>query len=174
MQQVRYFQNKLDTRVRGFDFVGTYKLGWGGGNETDFSLAVNYNEQHLKSNPTGFYTPAQVIEFEEGTPNWRGNASITNRIGDFSLMTRGTYYGSWKRLDGATNFLPRKAVVLVDVEASYDFTEQFGLAVGARNLFDKYPPGRGPGLAANGIIYDNHSVFGVSGGYYYLSGRLNF
>ncbi len=174
VQQVRYFQNKLDTRVRGVDFVGTYKLGWGGGNETDFSLAVNYNEQHLKSDPTGFYTPAQVIEFEEGTPNWRGNASITNRIGDFSLMTRGTYYGAWKRLSGAADFLPRKAVVLFDVEASYDFTEQFGLAVGARNLFDKYPPGRGPGLAANGIIYDNHSVFGVSGGYYYLSGRLNF
>ena len=42
-------------------------------------------------------------------------------------MTRGTYYGAWKRLSGAADFLPRKAVVLFDVEASYDFTEQFGL-----------------------------------------------
>lgn len=136
VQQVRYFQNKLDTRVRGFDVVGTYTFDWAGSNKTDISLAVNYNEQKLKSNPQGFYTVAQVIEFEEGTPNWRGNGSITNKIGDFTLMTRGTYYGSWKRLDGAANFLPRKAVVLWDVEASYDFTEQFGLAVGARNLFD--------------------------------------
>ncbi|MFC3710972.1 TonB-dependent receptor plug domain-containing protein [Sphingoaurantiacus capsulatus] len=174
VQQVRYFQNKLDTRVRGFDFVTTYGFEWGGGNKTDLSLALNYNEQHLKSNPQGFYTVAQVIEFEEGTPNWRGNASVTNKIGDFNLMVRGTYYGSWKRLDGAANFLPRKAVVIWDAEIGYDVSEQFGLAVGARNVFDKYPPGRGPGLAANGIVLDNHSVFGLSGGYYYLSGKLRF
>jgi iron complex outermembrane receptor protein len=174
VQQVRYFQNKLDTRVRGVDFVGTYSLEWGGNNQTDISLAVNYNEQHLKSDPTGFYTPAQVIEFEEGTPNWRGNATITNRFGDFSLMTRATYYGAWKRLSGVSDFLPRDAVVLFDAEASYDFTEQFSLAVGGRNLLDKYPPGRGPALAASGIIYDNHSVFGLSGGYYYLSGKFRF
>ena len=174
VQQVRFFQNKLDTRVRGFDFVGTYRFGWGGGNETDLSLAVNYNEQHLKSDPTGFYTVAQVIEFEEGTPNWRGNASITNRIGDFSLMTRATYYGAWKRLSGAANFLPRDPAVLIDAEISYNVSERFDVSVGARNLFDKYPPGRGPALAANGIIYDNHSVFGLSGGYYYLTGKYRF
>lgn len=174
VQQVRFFQNKLDTRVRGFDFVGTYRFGWGAGNETDLSLAVNYNEQHLKSDPTGFYTPAQVIEFEEGTPNWRGNVSMTNRIGDFSLMTRATYYGAWKRLNGLANFLPRDPAVLVDAEITYNLSEQFDVSVGARNLFDKYPPGRGPALAANGIIYDNHSVFGLSGGYYYLTGKYRF
>jgi len=174
VQQVRFFQNKLDTRVHGFDLVGTYNLRWGGGKATDFSLAINYNEQKLKSDPTGFYTPAQVIEFERGTPNWRGTASIVNRIGDFSLMTRATYYGAWRRLDGATNFLPRDPVVLFDAEITYNLTENFDVSVGARNLFDVYPPGRGPGLAANGIIYDNHSVFGTSGGYYYATAKFRF
>lgn len=173
VQQVRYFQNKLNTRVRGFDIVSTYGFGWGNRNRTDLSLAVNYNEQHLRTDPSSFFGPSTVIEFERGIPRWRGTASATHDIGDFSLMTRAIYYGAWKRRDGAT-FLPREAEVLFDAEVTYSGFENFDLSIGARNIFNKFPPDRGPGLRRVGLIYDNHSVFGVSGGFYYLNGKFKF
>ncbi|TXC73767.1 TonB-dependent receptor [Sphingorhabdus soli] len=173
VQQVRYFQNKLNTRVRGFDIVSTYRFDWGNRNSTNLSLAVNYNEQKLRTDPTAFFGAGTIIEFERGLPRWRGNLTATNTFGDFSLMTRANYYGSWKRRNG-NDFLQRDPAVLFDAEITYSGIDNIDLSVGARNLFNKFPPDRGPGLKAVGLIYDNHSVFGVSGGFYYLNAKLKF
>lgn len=174
VQTVRFFQNRLDTRVRGFDLVGSYRLDWNDGQSTLFSLATNYNEQILRSDPSGIFSPAKVQEFERGTPRWRSNATLTHTVGDFEVMGRAVYYGTWRRLDGATNFLPRDAEILYDAELRYRGFENFTVTLGGRNLGNTYPPGRGPGLDAFGMIYDNHSVFGTSGGYYYLSLGYDF
>lgn len=173
VQQVRYFQNRLDTRVSGFDFVSTYAHDWGAAGETDFSLAVNHNKQELRSDPTGVYSGAQVIEFEEGTPGWRGSFSATHHIGQFDLMLRGIYYGEWKRLNGAS-FLDRDAEILWDAEVTYRLSDNTQFAVGGRNITDVLPPGRGPGPAASGIIYDNHNPYGLSGSYFYVNVRQRF
>ena len=173
VQQVRFFQNKLNTRVRGFDVVSTYGFDWGNANKTDLSLAVNYNEQHLRTDPSSFFAPSTVIEFERGLPRWRGTASATHSIGDFSLMTRAIYYGAWQRRDGAS-FLDRDPAVLFDAEITYSGFDNLDLSLGARNLFNKFPPDRGAGLKRVGLIYDNHSVFGVSGGFYYLNAKYKF
>lgn len=173
VEQVRFFQNKLDTRVKGFDFVSTYGFDWGRDGATNFSLAVNYNEQHLRTDPTSFFGPGTVIEFERGLPRWRGNLTVNNEIGDFNLMTRANYYGSWKRRAG-NDFLEREPAVLFDAEITYSGIENVDLSIGARNVFNKFPPDRGEGLKRVGLIYDNHSVFGVSGGFYYLNAKLDF
>lgn len=173
IQQVRYFQNEMDTRVRGFDLVSTYRHRWSPIASTDFSLAVNYNEQHLRGSPPPGFSPAIVTEFERGTPRWRGNFSTTTKVGDVALMARATHYGAWRRLDGAS-FLPRKAVTLFDAELTYSGIRNVDLSIGARNLFNIFPPGRGPARARTGLIYDNHSVFGVAGGFYYVNAKFNF
>ena len=173
VQQVRFFQNRLDTRVRGFDLISTYGFDWGATSRTSFSLAVNYNEQKLRTDPTQFFGAGTVIEFEEGLPRWRGNLTVNNEIGDFELMARANYYGSWKRRNG-TDFLQRDPAVLFDLELTYSGIDAVDLSVGARNLFNKFPPDRGEALKAVGLIYDNHSVFGVSGGFYYLNARFSF
>lgn len=174
VQTVRYFQNRLDTRVRGFDLVASYLFDWNNGQTTNLSLATNYNEQALRSDPAGIFSPAKVQEFERGTPRWRSNVTLTHTVADFELMGRAVYYGSWRRLDGATNFLPREAEVLYDAEVRYRGFENVTVTLGGRNLGNTYPPGRGPGLDAFGMIYDNHSVFGTSGGYYYLGLSYDF
>jgi len=174
VQTVRFFQNRLDTRVRGFDLVTSYLFDWNNGQTTNFSLATNYNEQALRSDPAGIFSPAKVEEFERGTPRWRSNITLTHSVADFELMGRAVYYGSWRRLDGATNFLPREAEVLYDAEIRYRGFENVTVTLGGRNLGNTYPPGRGPGLDAFGMIYDNHSVFGTSGGYYYLGLGYDF
>ena len=173
IEDVRYFQNEMNTRVRGFDFVSTYRLNWSDMASTDFSLAVNYNEQQLRGAPPVGFTSAIVTEFERGTPRWRGNFSATTKVGDFALMARANHFGAWRRLDGAT-FLPRKAVTLFDAEVSYTGVQNVELSVGARNLFNIFPPGRGAARARSGLIYDNHSVFGVAGGFYYLNAKYKF
>jgi iron complex outermembrane receptor protein len=173
IEQVRYFQNEMNTRVRGFDLVSTYRQPWSDNASTDFSLAVNYNEQHLRGAPPPGFSPAIVTEFERGTPRWRGNFSTTTKVGDFALMGRATHYGSWRRLDGA-GFLPRKAVTLFDAEVTYSGIENIDLSVGARNLFNIFPPDRGAARARAGLIYDNHSVFGVAGGFYYVNAKMKF
>ncbi|KPP82869.1 MAG: TonB-dependent receptor [Oceanicaulis sp. HLUCCA04] len=174
VQTVRFFQNRLDTRVRGFDLVTSYLFDWNNGQTTNFSLATNYNEQALRSDPAGIFSPAKVEEFERGTPRWRSNITLTHSVADFELMGRAVYYGSWRRLDGATAFLPREAEVLYDAEIRYRGFENVTITLGGRNLGNTYPPGRGPGLDAFGMIYDNHSVFGTSGGYYYLGLGYDF
>ena len=173
IEQVRYFQNEMNTRVRGFDLVSTYRQIWSGDASTDFSLAVNYNEQHLRGAPPTGFSSAVVTEFERGTPRWRGNASATTMVGDFTFMGRATHYGAWRRLDGAS-FLPRKAVTLFDAEVTYSGIENIDLSIGARNLFNIFPPDRGPARARAGMIYDNHSVFGVAGGFYYVNAKMKF
>lgn len=173
IEQVRYFQNEMNTRVRGFDLVSTYRHSWSDNASTDFSLAVNYNEQHLRGAPPAGFSPAVVTEFERGTPRWRGNFSATTKVGDFAFVGRAIHYGAWRRLDGAT-FLPRKAVTLFDAELTYSGIENVDLSIGARNLFNIFPPDRGAARARAGLIYDNHSVFGVAGGFYYLNAKLKF
>ena len=174
VQTVRYFQNRIDSRVRGFDIIATYTADWGESDATtDFNLALNYNQQILRGDPSGFYSAGQIFEFERGIPSWNGNLSVTHNIGDFSFMVRGIYYGSWKRRNG-NDFLPRDAEVLMDAKVTYNVNENIEVHAGARNLFNKYPPSRGPGLERFGLKYDNHSVFGLSGGYYYAGLKYNF
>ncbi|WP_439633674.1 TonB-dependent receptor plug domain-containing protein [Glycocaulis sp.] len=174
VQTVRYFQNRLDTRVRGFDLVASYLFDWNNGQTTNLSLATNYNEQSLRSDPAGVFSPAKVQEFERGTPRWRSNITLTHTVADFELMGRAVYYGTWRRLDGATNFLPRDAEVLYDAEVRYRGFENVTVTLGGRNLGNTYPPGRSAALDMMGMIYDNHSVFGTSGGYYYLGLSYDF
>ncbi|PHZ84708.1 TonB-dependent receptor plug domain-containing protein [Paremcibacter congregatus] len=177
VQQVRFFQNRLDTRVRGFDLVTTYALDWADSDSsTDFNLAVNYNQQILRSDPTGIFSPGKVIEFEEGIPSWNGNLTVTHHVGDFDLMVRGVYYGAWKRRGIAADlYLPRDAEILMDVQVTYQVNENLSAHLGGRNIFDKYPKGREAAIFDPlGIKYDNHAVFGLSGGYYYAGMKYNF
>jgi iron complex outermembrane receptor protein len=88
-------------------------------------------------------------------------------------MGRAVHYGAWRRLDGAS-FLPRKAVTLFDAELTYSGIPNVDLSVGARNLFNKFPPDRGAARRLAGLIYDNHSVFGTSGGFYYANVKMRF
>ncbi|OBX19292.1 hypothetical protein A9995_08995 [Erythrobacter sp. QSSC1-22B] len=173
VEQVRFFQNRLDTRVRGFDLITTYGFDWGPAFETNVSLAVNYNEQKLRTDPTEFFGAGTITEFERGLPRWRGNLTLNNEFGDFQIMTRANYYGSWRRRNG-NEFLEREPAVLFDAEITYTGLEVVDLSLGARNLFNKFPPDRGEGLKRVGLIYDNHSVFGVSGGFYYLNAKIDF
>lgn len=170
VEEVRFFRNAVDTRVRGVDLVLSQSFEWDGGSSTAVSTSVAYNEQILRSNPGNAIPADKVIEYEDGIPAWRGNVTVNHYVGDFRLMARAIYYGEWLRAGG----LERDAEVLADFEVEYQGFDNASISVGARNAFDTYPPDRGDFLRTLGFIYDNHSVFGTSGGYYYVRGSYNF
>ncbi|MBN7798761.1 TonB-dependent receptor plug domain-containing protein [Parahaliea mediterranea] len=174
VRSVRFFQNQLDTRVRGADLVATYFSDYENSSQsTDYSLAVSYNEQILRSDPEGVFTDDKVLEFEEGIPSWRGNFTVTHHIGDFDLMGRATYYGEWTRVD-RDYIKTRDGEFIFDAEVTYRGFDQVSISVGARNLDNKYPPPRRQAFVDRGTPYDNHSVFGLSGGFYYARLRYEF
>ncbi len=172
VQTVRFFQNELDTRVRGADLVATYRMEHDDANvSTDFSAALSYNEQILRSDPEGVFTEDKVLEFEDGIPAWRGNFTATHRITDFDFMLRATYFGEWTRVD-RDYIKTRDAEFIFDAEVTYRGFDDISIAIGARNLANEYPPPRRQAFVDRGTPYDNHSVFGISGGYYYV--KLNY
>ena len=63
------------------------------------------------------------------------------------------------------------ASVTVDLELSYDFSEQWTVSVGAQNLFDQYPDDN-PYEKVAGAKYPVSTPYGFNGGYYY--GRVNY
>jgi iron complex outermembrane receptor protein len=69
-----------------------------------------------------------------------------------------------------------KAAFITDLEVGYDLTSQIHLAVGADNLFDRYPTKISPtsaSFAPSGWnVYDTTSPFGFNGGFYY--GRIGY
>ncbi|WP_417451303.1 TonB-dependent receptor plug domain-containing protein [Kordiimonas sp.] len=177
VQQVRYYQNILDSRIKGFDLVVLHGWNWAGGDNTTASLSLNYNDMSLRTpRAEEVFTPEKRIEFEDGIPRWNGNLSVTHVQNRVTFMVRGTYYGSWKRrsvVEGKP-FLSRSPAVLFDAQAAYRLDDGLELQIGARNIFNKKAPQREPEIIATGNNVDNHSVFGVSGGYYYAGLRYDF
>ncbi|PHZ84701.1 hypothetical protein CRD36_10465 [Paremcibacter congregatus] len=175
IQEVRFFQNKLDTRVRGADMVTTYEVFWQNAHATEISFSLNYNQQILRTEAARqVFSESKKYEFEEGIPHWNGNLSLTHQAGPVRLVTRATYYGGWKRrgvVEGAP-FLVRKPAVLLDFQALYALTDRMDIYMGGRNMLNKRPPLREALYDKHGVRSDNHSVYGVSGGYYYIG--LNY
>jgi iron complex outermembrane receptor protein len=128
-----------------------------------------------------------VLSFEEGNPKNKFSAVATWSRTRFGATLRATRYGDVLSPDNAANATfanvaagtvrPNDVVLhaktLVDLEARVTFAERARLAIGAENLFDKYPDANpftvnGTGTAS----FSNYSPFGRSGRFLY--GRVSF
>jgi iron complex outermembrane receptor protein len=115
----------------------------------------------------------QKVIFEEGIPQQNVTASATYAFGRVKLGTHARYYGAWTDSTGNTtgNLTQRfGAVTFVDVRVDVDLTSNLSVAVGADNIFDKYPD-EALFQASRGLIYSRNAPYGTDGGSYYL--RLN-
>jgi iron complex outermembrane receptor protein len=184
----RYFLNGVDTQTRGVDFVGSYmqrlpadygRINW--------SLGANFN----KTKVTKVLAAAQQVlygtqVFNQVNQDYLTKTTPKNKLmvtadwsaGKWRAMVRETRYGSFvtpSTVAGA--YSPQGTKYLTDAEVSYYFTDNLKVAVGAQNLFNKYPDrtnSRNFSAATfNGAqIYNASSPFGLSGGNYYAT--LNY
>ena len=181
----RFFINGVNTTTRGVDVVANYPWNSPAAGRFDFTLAGNYTKTEVTKVPEtaqlSALNPApplfdriNVLTFEHGTPQTKFTASVNHTLGAWSGTLRATRYG--KVLQPGTtaaNDFWMTPKTLVDIEGRYKITQRLTAALGAENLFDKYPDAYPASLNSTGNApFSNYSPFGRSGRFVYA--RLTY
>jgi iron complex outermembrane receptor protein len=190
----RFFINGVDTTTRGVDITMNYPVIVGAG-RIDLRFAANFNKTDVDRVPLtqqlSGLNPApvlfdrfNVLSYEEGTPENKFTTAATWSRDRWAATLRATRYGEVFSPDSAATFAtvaantPPADVVLeprtlIDFEGRITFVERATLALGAENLFDKYPTENTPAANPNGTqSFSNYSPFGRSGRFVYA--RLSY
>ncbi|MEM6605832.1 MAG: TonB-dependent receptor, partial [Pseudomonadota bacterium] len=171
---VNYFQNAIDTETMGLDLVAQYPFEWGNGQITNLSLALNYNEQEVVSDPLDVLNPEGEFDLENQIPKLRWNATAFHTVGDFTIMGRLRYFGESEDSDNTSPLSIQEydPTIFFDLEGSWQINDNLRATIGGRNLFDEFPDEVDRIASDNdyccGRIYASTSVVDWQGGYYYL------
>lgn len=214
VREIRFFTNQIDTQTRGIDVVATYKLDVGPG-ELKLTLAGTHAEtkvQSQRATPTQLVAGASAANqaaallgltaielIEVAQPRTKILFSSNFETGGLTLGARATYFGNVKAFSTGLNAADSNvecnsanrcvqtfaAKTIFDLNATYAFTDAFGLTVGVNNVFDTYPDkwnNRRDGATGEAASYSNGQTpytrnanqFGFNGSYYYLSANVKF
>ena len=199
---IQTFTNGVDTRTWGLELSARYPLDLPFGT-VDLSVGANYNKNKVTANRLGALLSMQARQtIEEASPDFKLNLGALFKTGKFSLNARANYYSKTTSLvqpndqsritnrntppiAGTFYLAEVKPAAIIDLEASYDFTDFLSVAVGANNLFNKKPEipplvsdynpatwpttGRSPYINGQGSINAPYTFgpYGSNGGYYY-------
>ena len=173
--EAKYFANDFDTTTEGIDIVATYPMEFLDG-LTTLTLAANWNRTTVdKFNPRTISAKKKHI-IEAGRPKVRWTFTADHESGPWQILTRLRYYGAHVDYAGAgldDDMMQAEARTLVDLEATYSFTDNFALALGAENLLDNEPT-RHKYQGFYGNLYPESTPFDYNGGFYYGRVILNF
>ncbi|WP_417450647.1 TonB-dependent receptor plug domain-containing protein [Kordiimonas sp.] len=207
-----FFSNAVDTETFGVDLVAYLKTRFAGG-ALDFTTSLSWNSTKIKdinapaNIPAHIFFPlAERMNVEKGQPRLRANAAADFQKGRFGAVVRANFYGNTESayytavgngipphlaydvygLDRAATTSAGEALI-VDMEISYDITENVLFAVGANNIFNTYPDklpdnalarwiseGRKPGAFGNFVYPWVAMPWGINGGYYYARMTVQF
>jgi iron complex outermembrane receptor protein len=193
---VSLFSNGLDTRTRGADLVMTYSSDFGNFGNVDWSASANYNETKvtkIAAPPSGLAPGAvlfgvdSIVEIEQAQPKYKMVVGAVWTLDKWTVSLKESAYGKARGLTQDTFGTPVfrenliKPQVITDVEINYQALESVKVAIGANNLFNRYPD-RINGLLRDHLLrqnssgytalYPRFSAFGSNGGYYY--GRVTY
>ena len=181
-EAAQYMTNGINTRTEGVDVTGTYRLGIGRG-ALNLDGTFNWTQNRIASlGPLppaleGTGVTALFDPFYEGglnamtreRPKWRTTLTAHYATSAWSFLARGTSYGEYRSsLYGYTQESAQTypSRTIMDAEAGYKF-RLFGVALGARNLFDTYPGFMKPDNSFFIFPYPSASPFGFNGRYIY-------
>ena len=175
-----FFVNDFATVTQGIDIVSTWTpLAIGG--RTTFSGVFNYTDTALTQFNDEFIDADRTAALTLGLPKTRWNVGVNHNADRWGLLARLHFYGKyWDREDARadrgqnlSHTYPLYAgKPLVDLEASFPFSDGVTLSIGAQNVFNTYPEKNPVAATGNGNRYGQFSPFGFNGGYYYT--RLNY
>ncbi|MFN3711028.1 MAG: TonB-dependent receptor domain-containing protein, partial [Alishewanella aestuarii] len=117
-----------------------------------------------------------VLTFEKGTPKDKIGATVNWSFDSLSATLKATRYGEVLApgTTAATDFVLTPKT-LVDLEARYEFNDNWTVAFGADNIFDQYPDAFPINLNTTGATsFSNYSPFGRSGRLFYGRVAYNF
>ncbi len=170
--QVRFFTNDVDSETWGVDFVADYALESDFGT-TRFGAAVNYNKTKI-TRAGDFISAQDQFNREKAQPRTRGNITVRHAWNDFDVMARARYYASYTRAENAalSNIQDFSSKTFFDLEASYNFMENYRVTLGAQNIFDTFPTRTQ--FQCCGRAYDSASIVPWQGAFYYLRASASF
>ena len=188
----RFFTNAIDTRTNGYDLVVNHQRPIFNG-RIDLSAAYSNNKTsivHLEPTPpqlTGLgavlFDHLQTRTVTCGQP--RDNARLMESYGQgpWNLTARQARYGDYCSINNAVkDDQVYPAAWLADLETSYRWSK-YTFAIGAENLFDKFPGRNLNAGTANGseqvgsagvFVYPRNSPFGMNGRFVYSRVSYSF
>ncbi len=195
----QFFTNMANTVTHGIDIIANYSFPMPAGQSLKFSLAGNKTETwiigaSIASPLPGIgggtlFSPQDRSIIEDWQPSSRINFTTKYQNGNWLILLRNNYYGSYVVCEGACNISSGEgqniqkfsAKILTDLQLSYHFNAlETRLTFGVNNLFSVFPDvnkiGQSRAGSIEGIIsspgvftYSRRSApFGFNGGYYYI------
>ena len=187
VNSVGFFTNAIKTQTQGIDVVantGSMKFGKG---IIEATLAFNYNQtavQEVKASAVLAASPNLASgtlfnRVERGRLEWaqprdKLTFGITYRVGQWTLVSRVTNFGTIKTFDPVNpaldeTFSPK---AILDASISYRPIYWMNITIGANNLGDTYPD-RVQNFANTSegrLIYSRAATqFGFNGGYWFTN-----
>ncbi len=194
----RFFVNGIDTRTRGIDIVGSYRLPDMGLGRITLTAGYNYNKTVITDRAVLPSLPGLVLfarpestRLTDGQPRSKINLGVEWTSGIFGATARTNRYGSVfipgtdlnlaTPIGAAPNDFTLGPRWITDVELRVQpFGRERGieLAVGSNNVFDVYPDR----LPAGGVFgnnnfflaYSSFSPFGFNGRFVYGRVAIDF
>lgn len=169
--ELAFYTNALSTETQGFDLVAVLN----GSVNTDFSLAYNYNETKVTGqnlvNGVAPVSDGTIFNIENNLPKYRASATLTHRFGKISAMVRANVYGG--TIDERGDREEVGSAALVDLEITYQASDQLRVVGGANNLLNTYPDEIATRLS-QGMPYPRRTPIGYHGGMMLLRAVYTF
>ena len=161
VSRVQFFANAVNTRTRGLDVVGNYRLPLGDQSRLLLTAAANFNKTEVRSFNSSsstingdqtagttnlqntLFDRAQRVRLESGNPRSKIVLSAAYSYGIFGIEGRSVRFGQVQTADANPDraFLDQtySAKWITDLTVSAQLLKQVGLTIGVNNLFDVYP-----------------------------------
>ncbi|MBL4817848.1 MAG: TonB-dependent receptor, partial [Deltaproteobacteria bacterium] len=172
---IKFFTNDFDTTTEGIDLVVSYTAEILAGTDTKFNLAYNHTTTQVDDFDPDIISETRVKQLEQNLPTDRATFTIAHSHSNWDIFLRVNYYGDYFEAHQDSGDLPinADAAITVDVEVTYNISENIRLAMGAQNLFDKYPD-ENEFSGVDGAKFPSTSPFGFNGGFWYIKTQYRF
>ena len=182
-RSISFYTNALDVEHEGIEVVATSSLDLGSTTTLDLALAYAYSTVDVTGQKLiGGIQPVNdglVEDIENNYPEHRWNLTGNFLFGEqLNLMTRVTFFGEHYdergRIGAATDPSAKiDSLFYVDLEAGWQFNENWRVILGGSNIFDEFVDEIGPPNANRlsvGLQYPRRTVANYEGGSWYLKG----
>jgi len=184
---ISYLINAGDTKTEGVDVTLEGVVNTEASGTFRWTLAANYNEttlEHVAPTPAvlsqfniPLYSAASQVNLLYLAPRFKGIAGLQWNISDWSVGVNATRYGDIRRSTNVNQNGVSTPVIfsvgdlwVVDLELSYQFSQQVKLGLNANNLFDEKPPRLPEGSSSlwpfQTYSYVNNGPINAAGGFY--------